>query len=285
MNPMVSYFNKLAFIRPSKNIEIGRILTAIHEGKFADKIHHLRTLKNPSDVSRFKKSSLPYFTVSGIFKTRENSGLLKHSGLIQIDIDHVNDVSQLKNKLVNDSYVYSCFLSPTGTGIKCIIKIDGAKHSESFKGLETYFKSTYNVEIDRSCSDVSRPFFVSDDANLHFNPDSNIFSQGVGSLGAKQNDFSKSDKIDQNEFLKAVYSIPPKTPDDQRQFDYVRYIHAVKMVLGQTTARNIATDHFLKNSSMRNDIDIILKRSGIKITPEIVIFGEAKKHGYKWGVR
>lgn len=142
-------------------------------------------------VQKKLKENLPYATISGIFAqgTREANSLISHSGLIQIDIDFkgnsISDLNKVKKQLKNDRFVLAAFLSPSGNGLKAIVKINGSKHLETFIALETYFKANYSLIIDKACKDVCRPFFVSYDPEIYINMDSEVFST-VGNQGKEE---------------------------------------------------------------------------------------------------
>jgi superfamily II DNA helicase RecQ len=100
---------------------------------------------------------------------------------MQIDIDHVNDYSNVLNNILLDSYTYVAFQSPGGKGIKVIVKInpDKTTHLEQFYALEEYYKKEFNVEIDPSCKDVARCLLLSYDPNIFCNPFSDVFEECV----------------------------------------------------------------------------------------------------------
>jgi hypothetical protein len=87
-----------------------------------------------------KKDSIPCVTLSGIFTHRDSKSLVKHSGLMQVDIDKVKDYDVTLSKLCKDDYIYVCFRSPGGQGIKGIVKINPSAetHKSQFQALEVY---------------------------------------------------------------------------------------------------------------------------------------------------
>ena len=52
---------------------------------------HLRTLSGKAH-SLFKQNAFDYCTFSGIFSSRRNGALLRHSNLVCFDFDHLPDV-------------------------------------------------------------------------------------------------------------------------------------------------------------------------------------------------
>ena len=73
---------------------------------------------------------------------------LEHSGFICLDFDGYNtkkDMISEKERLSKDRYVYSVFVSPSGNGLKALVKIpkEPDNHKLFFLSLEKYFKSDY----------------------------------------------------------------------------------------------------------------------------------------------
>lgn len=170
---MVSYFPNLK-VKECSPINILDVFQYLRQGKYKKQIDEIRSETN-SDKIRLLKEMLPAITVSGTFNNSHSAkDIIQHSGLIQIDLDHV-DTFNVKKYLIMDQFTYACFLSPTGTGVKVIVKIDPDSHEASFIGLKRYYRTTYNLEIDPKCKDVGRAMFLSYDENLYFNQDSLIF--------------------------------------------------------------------------------------------------------------
>jgi hypothetical protein len=98
---------------------------------------------------------------------------------MQIDIDKVKDYDALFSKLCNDDYIYVCFKSPGGKGLKTIVKINPspATHKSQFKALEIYFQEKYGVVIDTLCKDVARSMLLSYDPDIYCNPWSKVFEE------------------------------------------------------------------------------------------------------------
>jgi phage/plasmid-associated DNA primase len=105
--------------------------------------------------------------LSGRFSKRVRPAkdyLLEHSGLLQCDIDDCA-VESLRTDLAKDNFVAAFFLSPTGSGLKAIVRVkaDADLHERSFLAAQEHFLQRYGVQIDRACRDVSRLCYVSDD--------------------------------------------------------------------------------------------------------------------------
>ncbi len=137
----------------------------------ADTLHETSRQQNPRV---FKATNFDYCTFSGIFQSRSDKALIRHSGLLCVDFDHLNSVETLFKRLLNDEYFDTqlLFRSPSGDGLKWIIKIDIShySHSEWFRAVAKYISQTYNVEVDKSGKDISRACFLPHDPQAFINP-------------------------------------------------------------------------------------------------------------------
>ncbi len=129
----------------------------------------------PDKNSRDKlKAGMATLTPNGIFSAMGDNNLIRHSGLIVIDIDlkgneHLNNYSDLKNELCKIPNVAYCGLSVSGTGYWLLIPIAyPVKHKQHFEFIEQYFKSK-GLKIDGSGKNVGRLRFYSYDCNAYFN--------------------------------------------------------------------------------------------------------------------
>ena len=174
-----SLFENLLETESEQIIDINGLYEIIKYGYIKDKIEILRKTKNEQDYKNLKKYSIPAVTLSGIFSKREGPGLLKHSGLIQIDLDNVKNFDLLYHNICDDKYTYLAFKSPGGKGIKVVVKIKRSEktHSESFSSLQKYYKDKFDIALDPACRDLPRCMLLSYDPNIYCNPLSLIFEK------------------------------------------------------------------------------------------------------------
>lgn len=183
--PEFSYFKPpVSNTNPFKNVSLVEAYNLIRSDSFRKITNELREIKIPDEARKYKALKFSYVTFSGVFLSRKDSGLSRHSGLMTIDFDHIPDVSQLKEKLKNDPCLETklLFVSPSGDGLKWIISvaIGELTHSEIFRAVEAYIKETYDIVIDKSGKDVSRACFMPCDPDAYINP--NVFD---GALSEK----------------------------------------------------------------------------------------------------
>lgn len=173
------YPNLITVDKPSGNIDINELIEAIKYGYVKDVVTYLRSPISKEEYNSIKKDSIPCVTLSGIFTHRAGPDLVKHSGLIQIDIDKVEDFDSVFHKLCTDEYIYVCFRSPGEKGLKAIVKINpSAKtHKSQFKSLEIYFKEHFGVSIDSQCKDLARSMLLSYDPDIYCNPMSKVYAE------------------------------------------------------------------------------------------------------------
>lgn len=169
LDNFISVFENAKITKPKESITISEMLERIQSGYYSDFVNAVRS-------GTAEKLESEAFTLSGTFKERNSKGLEKYSGLIQIDIDKVNDIAELRAKLINDKYSVFVLTSISGNGLKVAWRINQEQHTpDNFKQIESYFKDTYNVQIDKAVKDISRLFFISYDSDLFINDKAEAF--------------------------------------------------------------------------------------------------------------
>lgn len=174
-SPVFSYFDKpVTNVIPRSNRSLVEVYHSIKGGEFSKQTKQLRGLSDQVAARKYKAANFDYVTFSGIFSKRQDAGLVRHSGLITIDFDHIDNPDFLKNKLLNDRFFDTelLFTSPSGHGLKWVILSDltQVSHQDYFKAIENYIKHTYNLYIDPSGKDVSRACFLPHDPKVFINP-------------------------------------------------------------------------------------------------------------------
>ena len=167
---IVTYFKGLRSTKPDSNRELSTILEDIQTGKWKAAVERCRT-----DLS--KKGLLPCFTPTGIFNHRSIKGLEEYNGVICLDIDHVENPEELKSACKNIPWVHAAFITPSGAGLKVIVKskatVENYKETEEL--VQAAFRDETNFVRDNRCKDIARIQFVSYDPTLYYNPDSSTF--------------------------------------------------------------------------------------------------------------
>lgn len=164
----VSVFNGIK-ATPEGNREIDKLLDLIRDGAWMNDIKNVRLLEG--DARKEAKAKLYGATFSGTFSYRKAENIIEHSGFICLDFDHVN-VNETKKELKANHHIYACWTSPSGDGVKALVKIPTDDHYGYFLALKKKFPN-----MDDACKDVSRLCFMSWDEELYRNPDALTWRQ------------------------------------------------------------------------------------------------------------
>ena len=176
MIPEVTIFQNIKETDTPFFKDVEYILKRIKEGKSKSLIKRIRKEKNKSERNELKKN-LPAICFSGKFNKRVDSALVEHSGLICLDFDGYakqKDLLQDKEKFIHNKFVMSVFVSPSGNGLKLLIKIPAEEenHSRYFNSLKREFESQY---FDTTSKNLSRVCYESYDPLLYYNPTSLVW--------------------------------------------------------------------------------------------------------------
>jgi hypothetical protein len=149
---------------------IGFILDRIKNGSSKEVVNAIRNEKDKEKMNKLK-STLPAICFSGTFNKRNDSSLIDHSGFICLDFDgyaNKKEVMEARNRIISDQYVYSCFISPSGNGLKVIVKIpkDSMNHKHYFNSLQDHFNDDH---FDTTSKNISRVCYESYDPLLYVN--------------------------------------------------------------------------------------------------------------------
>ena len=178
---MVTIFKNFNEVVEHKTIST--ILEEIKTGKYRPGIIYLRKslAENKTEAYNKAKKSLPAFTPSGKFVGgRKLEFLAKYSSCIILDIDKLTaaDLQNAKHLANQSEFTFASFISPSGNGLKILVKInsDKANHKEAFLLVQAHYESILKLEIDKSGKDLTRLCFYSWDENLYYNENAKIFS-------------------------------------------------------------------------------------------------------------
>lgn len=141
----------------------------------------------PHDKANTLKLALPPICFSGTFSRREDSGLIDYSQLVCIDVDDVSDIRAFKQEMKNVPFVYSCFTSPSGKGLKVLVFHDckdSSQHADIYRhiGNELGLTTRTDLKFDTHCSNISRACFFSFDPALFINRKADVLTVDVTKL-------------------------------------------------------------------------------------------------------
>jgi hypothetical protein len=170
-----------------KKVEVQKVLQQIQKGYWKNQIDDIRyqiqngNSKKASEI----KSNLPAITISATFKERRKIDCVdKYSGLLHLDYDKLENAEEVKTNLISIPYTYSAFISPSGNGVKVLVKCDNdiSSHKSAFNSLRDYYDKIVGVQSDKSVKDITRLCFVSYDHDLYLNENSEVFKYKTSTL-------------------------------------------------------------------------------------------------------
>lgn len=167
-------FKSLRNTKPEQVVSLIDVLTEIISDKYKSQIEEIRSQEDPSKSPL--KDKLPVFTPTGVFNYRSLAGLEEYNGLMCLDIDNLEDPISLKEKCKKLNYVYAAFITPSGKGLKVMIKSPAT--SENYREIEAKVAEAFSHDTgairDNHAKDIARIQFVSYDPDLYINENSTI---------------------------------------------------------------------------------------------------------------
>ena len=170
-----------------KKAEVQKVLQQIQKGYWKKQINDMRYhVKNGNeDEAEEIKRNLPCMTISATFKERRKKDYVdSYTGLLHLDYDKLENAEEVKTNLISIPYTYSAFISPSGNGVKVLVKSDNAmsSHEVAFNSLREYYDKIVNVESDSSVKDITRLCYMSYDPDLYLNETSEVFKYKTSTL-------------------------------------------------------------------------------------------------------
>ena len=146
--------------------ELSVIYNCIKNGKYKKIVDKARLLTDKKERDAVKMK-LPSICFSGIFTKRANDSIKEHTGLVAIDFDHLPDYGVFWERIIKDPYTHMAFRSPSGDGVKIIVKIPAVivTHRKSCRALKDYYKSDHLDQFE----DEARVCYISYDPDIFWN--------------------------------------------------------------------------------------------------------------------
>lgn len=170
------------FIEVVEQQPITSILADIKNGKYKNGITYLRKslAENKTEAYDKGKKSLLAFTPSATFVGGRKLEFIKdYTGVLILDIDKLlpEQLKQTSLKANQCEYTFASFISPSGNGLKILVKVntDKALHKEAFLKVQAFYETLLNLQIDKSGKDVTRLCFYSYDSELYLNETATTF--------------------------------------------------------------------------------------------------------------
>lgn len=166
---MITVFNDLKIIDTPFYKEIDEVLDYIKNNPSKKLIDKIRNTTDKEKRNKLK-AGLKCFCFSGEFSKRKAINIVRHSGFACLDFDDLDNAEKFREDLKNNEYIYSAFISPSGNGVKAIVKIPSeiANHKKYYEA----FCETFETNLDTKTKDIARVCYESYDPNLWINKDS-----------------------------------------------------------------------------------------------------------------
>ena len=162
---------------PLRTLTLLEVARAIKTPWLALQTAELRKITDKAEARQFKGTHFPYITPAGVFSYCNDQSLVKHSGVLCMDLDDIEDVNGIKQRLIADELFQTlmAFRSPSGNGLKWFLKIDLTRcdHRQWFDAVRSYLMSMYGLtgkQADSSVRNESRACFLCYDPEVYVNP-------------------------------------------------------------------------------------------------------------------
>jgi len=164
----------------SRIVEIQKVLKEIKIESWKKQITEIRNhiYNGDSKKADYIKKTLPAFTVSATYKeNRKKENIESYTNLLHLDYDKLDNVKEVKAKIISIPNTYAAFISPSGNGIKVLVKSNNNEttHLYAFNALKEYYDEIIGISSDKAVKDVLRLCFVSSDPDLYLNEDAEVF--------------------------------------------------------------------------------------------------------------
>ncbi|MFV0409894.1 MAG: BT4734/BF3469 family protein [Paracoccus sp. (in: a-proteobacteria)] len=246
--PRMAYFRGAESRKSAGEITLPELIANTQQGEYKAAVEVVRQLvadgANKADISAAKKQ-LHAVTLSGYAERRfEKHSLIEHTGYLQGDFDgkaHPDwSLDQLRTQVEASPFVIAGFVSPSGTGIKAVIKIpaDIARHKDSFRGAQEHFAAR-GLTLDPACKDPVRLCFVSHDPEAWIIEDSAAAPtiEPVAAPKPKSRDYGPRDHADTSaEDIREMLGYIPSRPTYD---EWLRIASAVWSVLGEHVGNQV----------------------------------------------
>lgn len=249
---MITIFKDGYDLVGAKYVNIDTALTRIRDGKSKQKIEEIRNYTDPKEISKLKMN-LPSVLFHGVFNKeitkvksdgtsyqskRDDSSISSHSGFLILDFDKC-DVASKKRQLSQDPYVYACWVSPSGSGVKALVRCEASieKHYILYDNLiERY------PDLDTTSRSLSRLCFESYDPDIYINPNAKVWDKSIVNLSKNVTDETRLDYKDKQRVKRGNAIISRAVDMIRSSYDGTKHetvLKAGKLVGGYIATNNV----------------------------------------------
>lgn len=165
---VTSFSNNHSLIAEYHNLDT--IFDYIKNGKVKSLIEEIRDCST-KDEKKKSKSKLPQILFNGRFHSRDSNCFHSFSDYMCLDFDGFEsdiNLEEIKGTLIKDEYVIAVFVSPSGNGLKVIIKVEDRlihTHERYFFGAKEYFDKILEG-FDTACKSMTHGCYLSYDPDI-----------------------------------------------------------------------------------------------------------------------
>lgn len=169
---MVTVFAHVREVENPFYKDILDVLNSFKDNTYKEQIDVIRNIEDKKERNKAKEK-LKSICFSGEFSRRAAKNIIKHSGYACLDFDDVDEPFVLRDSLQDNEYIFSAFISPSGNGVKAIVKVP-----EDIANYKKYYEAiceTFDTTLDDKTKDISRVCYASYDPNLFINENSKVW--------------------------------------------------------------------------------------------------------------
>lgn len=225
--PTFSFFKSpVKNISPTDELTIEQVHLLIIGENYRSRTDELRTTTDSIEVKRLKSQAFDYVCFSGTFEKRSNSSIKEYSGYLVLDFDHLTDITNVRERLINDDNIdlILLFTSPSGNGLKAVVQTDGIKsnHLNYFEAYSNYLRTEHHLELDPSGKDLSRACFLCYDSDCYITSDIESEPKFIMSEWVNMNKTG----IPQKNLFRSIEAVARKAKEEKIDLtgDYNRWI-------------------------------------------------------------
>lgn len=189
-------------------VDLTKIVNRIKLGKSKDLIERIRT-EQDKEIRDKLKQQLPCILFAGEFTERRGNALVKASGLMCLDFDkYESPEAMLRHRelLEQNPHFVLVFTSPSGKGLKGVIRISQLVTKETFPKIFKAFKKEFDFDYwDGSSCNIDRVCFESYDPDIFVNDNAKIYDPQLVDTG--YSNFEKAPLIPINDEDKIIEKI------------------------------------------------------------------------------
>jgi len=168
------------------HVPLEKVINRIKSGYSKEIVDRVRAAETKKEGDLIKRS-LPCIMFNGNFSERNSNSLIQHSGLMIVDFDKYKTESDMYDhlhELKKNNHFLLLFISPSGNGIKGVVKVsnelDRITHPKIFTQFQEDFKFDY---WDVANSNVDRVCFESYDPDIYVNYKAVIYEPTIKDKG------------------------------------------------------------------------------------------------------